>query len=64
MTPRLLARLSDVLLLGGAASLFLTFLVGQVAGEAAAQIVFTVLVVGLVAGVWLRLRLWEGAEQR
>ena len=59
VTPRLLARLSDGLLLGGASSLFLTFLVSQVASESTAQIVFALLVVGLVAGVWIRLRLWD-----
>ena len=63
ITPHLLARLSDVLIVAGASSLFLTFLVGNAAGEQAARVVFAALLAVLVAGVWLRLLLWERTER-
>lgn len=63
IAPERLARLSDVLLLGGATSLFLTSVVTQLAGEMAARAVFASLIVGLVAGIWLRLRIWERDER-
>ncbi len=57
-----LARLADVLLLGGATGLVLTFLIARLIGEVAARALFDSLVAGLLAGIWLRLRIWERDE--
>lgn len=59
LTTQSLARLSDTLIIAGASSLFLTFLVGHIAGERTVRIVFAALVSILLMGVWLRLWLWE-----